>query len=177
MSSLFISQRLGFRNWEDDDISLMAAINRDPEVMKYFPDVKTFIETEDFTRRMQRQYAEKGYCYFAVETLANRQLIGFIGLSEQTFKAEFTPCIDIGWRLAKSAWGKGYATEGAKRCLEYAFDNLRIPEVNAIAPSVNQASINVMAKIGMKKIMDFEHPLLLKNTGLKNCVLYRSVSS
>lgn len=177
MEYLFTSKRLGFRNWHDADVAVMAMINADPEVMQYFPSIKTYAETADFVKRMQKEYTDKGYCYFAVETLADKKLIGFVGISEQTFESDFTPFTDIGWRLAKSAWGNGYATEGAKQCLEYAFDVLNIYEVNAIAPVVNLPSISVMKKIGMKEIIDFEHPLLIDNIRLKKCLLYRKVKS
>ena len=89
----------------------------------------------------------KGFCYFAVDTLNNRDFIGFIGISEQTFQSDFTPCIDIGWRLSQDQWGKGYATEGAKRCLDYAFNDLKLKNIKAICPSINDKSERVMSKL------------------------------
>ncbi len=169
---LFKSQRLGFRIWQDSDIPLMAEINADPVVMEFFPAIKTLKETDEFIRRMQQQMAEKGYCYFAVDRLDCGVFIGFIGLSEQTFEAGFTPFVDIGWRLAKEEWGKGYATEGARRCLVYAFEQLQIGKVNAIAPKINLRSEKIMKKAGMQKAMDFMHPLLVHDERLRDCVLY-----
>ena len=94
--------------------------------------------------------------------------IGFIGLSEQTFEASFTPCVDIGWRLSKKEWNKGYATEGAKKCLDYAFNHLNIEKVNAMKrPKINLKSVQVMKKAGMQKISDFVHPLLIHDERLK----------
>ncbi len=173
---LFTSARLGFRNWQQGDIAQMAAINADPDVMDFFPGVKTYEETEAFVKRMQQQLADKGYCYFAVDTLANKQFVGFIGLSEPTFESSFTPCTDIGWRLSKEAWNKGYATEGAKRCLEYAFDELNIPKIIAVAPKVNLRSEQVMKKIGMNKVTEFVHPLLIDDERLSDCVLYEKMA-
>ena len=152
----------------------MAAINADPDVMEFFPGIKSYEETEAFIVRMQQQYSEKSYCYFAIYTLEEGAFIGFIGLSEQTFKSDFTPCIDIGWRLGKNAWNKGYATEGAKRCLDYAFDVLKIHKVLAVEPKIHIRTEQVMKKIGMNKIREFEHPLLANDERLKKCVLYEA---
>src|SRR5215217_2088036 len=113
---IFRSERLGFRNWQESDIIPMAAINADPEVMRYFPAIQTTSQTQDFIQKMQLQFQERGYCYFAVELLKTNTLIGFTGLSDKTFESDFTPCIDIGWRLGTAHWNKGYATEGAARC-------------------------------------------------------------
>lgn len=169
---LFKSERLGFREWLTEDIPKMADINSDPDVMKFFPIVLDFKQTEEFILKMQNQYLAKGYCYFAVDLLVNEEFIGFIGLSDQVFEAEFTPCVDIGWRLNKNYWNNGYATEGAKRCLSYAFNNLKFSSIYAIAPKINIKSIEVMKKIGMKESMIFKHPKLLENVRLETCVVY-----
>ena len=169
---LFKSDRLGFRNWQETDIENLATINADKEVMKFFPSTRSLSETKTFIKRMQQQYIEKGYCYFAVDTLKDETLIGFIGLSEQNYEADFTPCIDIGWRLAKSAWNKGYATEGAKRCLEFGFKTLHLDKIYSIAPVVNTRSQQVMQKIGMHEVKTFAHPQLLDNARLRKCLLY-----
>ncbi len=170
---IFQSERLGFRNWLESDLALMSEINADKEVMKYFPKSPTEKETFNFIYRMQKQFVEKGFCYFAVDRLESKEFIGFIGISEQTYEAEFTPCIDIGWRLHRKHWGKGYATEGAKCCLEYAFNDLGLDKIYAIAPKVNAKSESVMKKIGLKKVMEFEHSLLMDVERLKVCVLYK----
>ena len=170
---LFKSDRLGFRNWLVSDIEKLAVINADKEVMAFFPKTRTLQETKTFIGRMQKQYAEKGYCYFAVDTLADGNLIGFIGLSEQNYVTDFTPCIDIGWRLARSAWNKGFATEGAKRCLEFGFEKLHLNKIYSIAPVANIKSQQVMMKIGMHKVKFFDHPQLLDNARLRKCILYK----
>ena len=169
---LFRSERLGFRNWLNNDIKRMSEINRDPTVMAFFPNVLPESETEKFIKRMQAQFAKKGFCYFAIDKLSDGELIGFIGLSEKTFEADFTPCIDIGWRLAKKEWNKGFATEGAKKCLEYAFNQLNLKKVVAMAPEINLRSESVMQKIGMKKAGNFKHPELEGDKRLERCVLY-----
>jgi RimJ/RimL family protein N-acetyltransferase len=141
--------------------------------MEFFPAMPTKEQTTAFVVRMQEQFAERGFCYFAVDKLETGTLIGFIGISLQTFEAAFTPCIDIGWRIASSEWNQGYATEGANRCLDYAFDVLKLDNIFAIAPKLNVKSAHIMTKIGMQKLDEFEHPSLMNAEHLKTCVLYK----
>ncbi|MDP4843467.1 MAG: GNAT family N-acetyltransferase, partial [Salibacteraceae bacterium] len=148
---LFTTQRLGFRNWKEEDIPEFAAINSDEDVMEHFPKTLTIQETTAFVERLQNHFEQFGYTYFAVEVLETDELIGFIGLTYQDFEAEFTPATDIGWRLKKSAWGKGYATEGARRCLEFAFHDLKLKRIVSIRTESNSKSENVMSKIGLRK--------------------------
>ena len=172
MEYLFTSERLGFRNWQEADIPMLAEVNADPVVMEFFPSIQGFQQTVDFVRRMQKQFAEKGYCYFAVDKLDREEWIGFIGLSDQDYKADFTPCIDIGWRLKQSAWHNGFATEGAKRCMEYGLTNLGLLKVFAVAPKINARSEHIMKSIGMFKVSEFDHPALREDTRLNPCILY-----
>lgn len=169
---LFKSERLGFRNWKQTDLDEMFAINSDKEVMEFFPAFPTKEQTAEFIKRMNNQFLDSKFCYFAVDKLEDNEFIGFIGLSEQTYIAEFTPCVDIGWRVKSTEWNKGFATEGAKRCLDYAFNNLGIEKVYSVAPKINIKSEHIMHKIGMKKLYEFNHPLLLNDERLKCCVLY-----
>lgn len=171
---LFTSERLGFRNWELTDINPMHEINTDEKVMEFFPGMPTKEQTTEFVERMKKQFEEKGFCYFAVDKLESNEFIGFIGLSEQTFKADFTPCVDIGWRIKSSEWNKGYASEGAKKCLDYALNDIKLENVYSVAPKVNTKSERIMTKIGLKKQYEFEHPLLINNDRLKYCVLYKT---
>lgn len=172
MSYLFKSQRLGFRNWEEKDIRKMAVISGDPEVMQYFPATATEKQTRQFIKRMQASYKERGYCYFAVDRLDTGEMLGFIGLMYQDYEVDFTPCVDIGWRLKKSAWRQGFASEGAKACLDFAFHKLNLESVVAVATCVNIPSEGVMQKIGMQKVKEFVHPKMADNERLKDCVLY-----
>jgi RimJ/RimL family protein N-acetyltransferase len=169
---LFKSERLGFRNWLPQDLNAMSMINADAAVMEHFAKTQSKDDTANFMTRMQAQYASKKFCYFAVEILATNEFIGFIGLSQQSFDVDFSPYTDIGWRLSRASWGKGYATEGARRCLDYAFDTLRLKEILSTAPKTNTPSIAVMEKIGMTKIKEFAHPMLSDHPKLENCVLY-----
>jgi RimJ/RimL family protein N-acetyltransferase len=171
---LFISERLGFRNWNLSDLDKMQEINSDEKVMEFFPSIPTKEQTADFVERMKKQFEDKGFCYFAVDKLENNEFIGFIGLSEQTYNADFTPCVDIGWRIKSSEWNKGFASEGAKKCLEYALNELGLENIYSIAPKINIKSEHIMKKIGLKKQYEFEHPLLTNNDRLKTCVLYKN---
>ena len=147
--------------------------NSDENVMEFFPSIPTKEQTTEFIKRMKKQFEDNGFCYFAVDKLEGNEFIGFIGLSKQTYDAAFTPCIDIGWRIKSNEWNKGFATEGAKKCLDYAFNDLKIEKIYSIAPKANIKSEYIMAKIGLKKQYEFEHPLLINNDQLKTCVLYK----
>jgi len=169
---LFTSNRLGFREWNSDDLPIMASINADPKVMEFFPSIQSVSQTEEFIKRNQKMFAENRFCYFAVELLETNELIGFIGLSQLTFESSFTPCVDVGWRIGLKYWNCGYATEGAKRCLLYAFEDLKLKEVFSVAPVINVKSIAIMHKIGMLQRTYFEHPLLNNFDHLKKCTLF-----
>ena len=171
---LFTSDRLGFRDWLPENLPEMATINADPEVMEYFPAIQSRQQTVAFIKRMQRQLSEKGYCYFAVDKLVDGAFIGFIGLSWQTYIADFTPCVDIGWRLRREAWNQGYAKEGSQRCLTYAFNDLGLDRIYAVAPKVNVKSVRIMEAIGMSKHSEFQHPLLKDDERLRDCVVYEA---
>ncbi|MBK6331714.1 MAG: GNAT family N-acetyltransferase [Bacteroidetes bacterium] len=171
---LFTSERLGFRNWHLSDIDKMQKINADEKVMEFFPNIPTREQTEEFIKRMKKQYKNKGFCYFAVDKLDDNEFLGFIGLSEQNYEADFTPCVDIGWRIKSSEWNKGFASEGAKKCIDYALNILKLEKVYSIAPKINTKSEHIMIKIGLKKQYEFEHALLTNNDRLKTCVLYKT---
>lgn len=170
----FHSARLAFRSWQQTDLPALHQINSNPTVMEYFPALLSLDETKDFMDRMNQFFEQSGYCYFAVDSLETRDLIGFIGLCFQDFESPFTPCIDIGWRLHPRFWGRGLATEGAMRCLEYGFKELGISQIRAIAPKINNASIAVMMKLGMELAGIFSHPKLKEYPHLESCVCYQS---
>ena len=169
---MFQSERLGFRTWEESDTEGLFSLVSNPEVMRYFPSPQNKQYAIDFITRMNIQYTEFGYCYFAVDELESQNFTGFIGLSNQTYKADFNPSVDIGWRLLLEFWGKGFATEGAKRCLQYANEELNLAQIVSVAPVINQPSISVMEKTGMIKVKEFEHSLLAGSPELEKCVLY-----
>lgn len=170
---IFTSQRLGFRKWSEADIEPFAAINADPDVMKYFPNILTLEETSVFVDRIHASFSKYNYCFYAVDILKSQEFIGFIGFMWQTFEANFTPCAEIGWRLKKQVWNQGLATEGATRCLQYGFNELNFKEVYSFTATINKPSERIMQKISMQKIGEFDHPKLAKEDVLCRHVLYK----
>ena len=169
---LFTSERLGFRNWRAEDLAAFAMMNADLEVMEHFPSTLTDEESSNLIKRLQERYEEYGYTYYACELLDTIELIGFIGLVYQDYESSFCPATDIGWRLKRSAWGKGYATEGAKRCLEYAFKDLKLQKVISTCTIGNTQSERVMQKLGMIKQGEFNHPDLILFPNYQKCLWY-----
>ncbi len=169
---IFKSERLGFRNWTQEDLPEFAKINADPDVMEHFPKPMTEEGTAAYIDRLINHYATNGFNYFATEVLESGEFIGFIGLAYQDYQSDFTPAVDIGWRLKKRAWGKGYATEGAKKCLEWAFNELNLENIISTCTEKNAKSENVMKKIGMKKIGEFNHPKLKDYPEYEQCLCY-----
>ena len=169
---LFTSERLGFRNWSKDDLGEFSEMNADPEVMAYFPIPLTKKESAEFLQRLQQHYKDHGYNYFATEVLETGEFIGFIGLAYKDYSSALTPATDIGWRLKKTAWNKGFATEGARRCLNYAFETLNLDHIIATFTKNNFNSENVMKKIGMKKLGTFNHPKLKEDPSFEKCACY-----
>jgi RimJ/RimL family protein N-acetyltransferase len=170
---LITTPRLLLRNWELSDLDDLHAVNSNPNVMRHFPTVMTKEETLAQLKRFQNHQDKEGFSYFAAELKETGECIGFIGMARQNYTAEFTPCVDIGWRLKESAWGKGYATEGAKACLEFAWNELKLQEVYAIAVPQNESSFHVMKKIGMHYYGDFFHQALVDYPELHRCKSYR----
>ena len=171
-SYLFTSPRLGFRRWQTADLDAFTAINSDLEVMRFFEKPLPKEDTLAMMERMERLYEEKGFCYFAVEHLADQSLIGTIGLGWKTFEADFTPTVDLGYRIGKYWWNQGFSTEGAAACLDYA-RQVQIPKVVAMASIGNLASIQVMKKIGMQYWKEFDHPDLKDSPSIQRCSLYQ----
>ena len=157
---IFKSARLGFRNWSNMDLEAFAKLNADEKVMEHFPETLSYTQVFTLIEQLKAHYDKNGFTYYATEILGTREFIGMIGLAFQEYKTKFTPAIDIGWRLKRSAWGNGYATEGAKRCLDYAFNTLEINKVISVCTVKNEKSENVMKKLGMIKKGWFNHPEL-----------------
>lgn len=170
---LIKTERVGIRNWQESDIEPMTALNQDDEVMEFFPMRPTLEETAKFIHRMQGEFTNRGYCYFAADRLDTGEFIGFIGLLYQNYDVDFCPMTDIGWRLKKDAWGFGFATEGAKACLDYAFKELKLTEIYSTCTTLNHRSENVMKKIGMTKVKHFVHPKISHDERLRDSVLYK----
>ena len=150
----------------------MFAMNADNETMRYFEKPLSVEESQAMMDRMRKMYEDRGYCYFAVELLKTGEFTGMIGLGRKTFEADFTPCVDIGWRLDKRFWNQGYASEGAKRCLVFVSGS-GISEVLSLASIGNHVPFQVMKKIRMSYWKDFEHPDLVHKPDISTLQLYR----
>jgi RimJ/RimL family protein N-acetyltransferase len=165
--------RLGLRNWLPSDKVPFIEMCKDELVMEHFPKPLTEEETLGLISRLDNHFKEHGYCYFAVDILETDEFIGFTGFANQEWESEFTPCVDIGWRLKKETWREGYATEAAEACLKVAYSKFELEEVLAFATNTNKASQNVMIKIGMQSVGTLQHPLIINDSRFEHCVVYK----
>ena len=169
------TNRLILRTWEEKDIDAMVAIDQDPKVCEFLPGIGNRDATEAGIRRIIQHYEQHGFCLYAVELKSTHTFIGWIGLSIPSFEAHFTPAVEIGWRLDSQYWNQGFATEGAKAVLHYAFTKLNLNEIVSFTVVNNKASRRVMEKIGLHHDPDgdFDHPKLHISHPLCRHVLYR----
>lgn len=169
------TERLVLRGWTDADKVAFAAMNADPRVMELFPSVLTADESDALIARTMEAFREVGFGLWAVERRRDRALLGFVGLAAPAWEAAFTPCVEIGWRLAFDAWGHGYATEAGRAVLELAFERLGLTQVVSFAMVANRRSRAVMERLGMSHDAadDFDHPRLAPGHPLRRHVLYR----
>jgi ribosomal-protein-alanine N-acetyltransferase len=169
------TERLLLRQWRDDDREPFAAMCADPEVMRYFPPLPTRDESEAWIENQGLLLDLRGWGLWPVEVAGGAPFVGFVGLAEPQFEAHFTPCVEIGWRLAREHWGRGYATEAARAAAAFAFDELGLDEIVALTVPANARSRAVMERLGMTRdpADDFEHPLLPPGHPLRRHVLYR----
>jgi RimJ/RimL family protein N-acetyltransferase len=167
--------RLRLRRWRDEDREPFARMNDDAEVMEYFPAPLTRAESDELVDRIEAHFGEHGFGAWAAELRDEGTFIGFIGLAVPRFEAHFTPCVEIGWRLAREHWGRGLATEGARAVMRYAFAELGLAELVSFTVPANVRSRRVMEKLGMTHDPgdDFDHPGLPDGHSLRRHVLYR----
>lgn len=168
------TERLILRQWRAEDKSPFAKLNADPIVMEYFPEVLTREQSDDLANRCKALVENNGWGFWALETIADKRFIGFAGLNQPDYELPVSACVEIGWRLSVDVWGNGYATEAAKACLDFAFQNLVLEEVFAYSSVGNQKSRNVMERLKMVDLNNnFDHPLFPDNHELKEHVLYK----
>ena len=169
------TERLLLRRWHAGDRRPFALINQDPVVMEYFPAVLLRAESDAVVDRIEAHFRRHGFGLWAAELRESEEFIGFIGLAVPRFEAAFTPCGEIGWRLARRHWGKGLATEGARAAMRYGFEHLRLPSLVSFTVPANERSRHVMEKLGMthEAADDFDHPRLPAGHCLRRHVLYR----
>ncbi|GIU89942.1 MAG: hypothetical protein KatS3mg010_1041 [Acidimicrobiia bacterium] len=143
------TERLVLRPWRESDRVPYAALNADPEVMRYFPSTLTQAESDASVDRIVDGFARRGFGLWAVEVAGGAPFVGFVGLDEPAWEAHFTPCVEVGWRLARAHWGKGYATEAARAAVAFGFDVLGLDEIVSFTVPANSASRAVMERLGM----------------------------
>jgi len=169
------TERLILREWRDADLEPFAALNGDRRVMEFFPAPLDRTASDAFAIRIRKEFALHPFGRWAVEAPGVAPFIGFVGLSVPNFTAFFTPCVEIGWRLAFSHWGKGYATEAARAAIDFGFKSAGLPEIVSFTTPLNVRSVRVMEKLGMKRnpAEDFDHPALPVGHRLRRHALYR----
>lgn len=167
-------ERVLLRGWSEDDLAPFAAMNADPRVMEHFPAPLSRAESDAFVcDRILPQFAELGFGLWAVEVPGVASFVGYVGLLVHTFDADFTPCVEIGWRLAFRHWGKGYATEAARLVIAFGFTEAGLGEIVSFTVPANRRSIAVMERLGMACAGEFDHPRLPEGHVLRRHVLYR----
>lgn len=169
------TDRLILRPWLVSDLEPFVRLNADPRVMEFFPKLLAPQETIAMIDTIEAHFNTHGFGLYAVEVRQDHRFIGFIGLNIPTFDAPFTPCVEVGWRLAAECWRQGFATEGARAVSEYGFQRLGLDEIVAFTVPANTKSRRVMEKLGMKhdSADDFDHPRLPTDHPLRRHVLYR----
>lgn len=169
----FETSRLILRNWKDSDLKTLQQMNNDPIAMGFFLRKLSFEESVLFMERIELEFHERNYGLYAVELKESNEFIGFTGFHYTDIDTDFAPCIEISWRYIPKVWGHGYATEAAKACIEYAKEELNFKELYSFTFILNKRSENVMKKLGMKRVGNFQHPLIPDGHKLKEHVLYK----
>ena len=165
--------RLLLRQWQPSDLEPFALMSSDADVMRYYPAPWSREQSDVFAQRVMRLIDERGWGFWAIEERASRQFIGFVGLHIPSHELPFSPCVEVGWRLAKPYWGLGYATEAAQSAISFGFQQLRLPEVVAFTAITNLKSRAVMERLGMQFDSEFDHPQVPVESRLRRHVLYR----
>lgn len=167
------TERILLRPWRESDRDAWAAMGADPEVMEHFPSVLSREQSDLAFERIAASLTDRGWGLWAVDV--DGEFLGFTGLQPVPFDAAFTPAIEVGWRLARRAWGQGYATEEARAALAYAFDELGLDEVVSMTSTTNRRSMAVMERLGMTRdpADDFDNPRVAAGSPLVRHVLYR----
>lgn len=170
-----VTARTRLRPWTDADRAPFAALNADPEVMAHFPATLSRAESDTLVDRIRAAFDAQGFGFWALEVVDGPAFVGFVGLSVPPYPLPFGPCVEIGWRLARTAWGHGYAQEAAREALRFGLEDLALPEIVSFTARSNLRSQRVMQAIGMQPdpAGDFAHPRLPAGHPLAPHVLYR----
>jgi RimJ/RimL family protein N-acetyltransferase len=169
------TERLVLRHWRAGDREPFAALNADPEVAEYLGGPLSREQSDVLVERIESGFVRHGFGLWAVELCASGEFIGFAGLARPPFEAHFTPAVEVGWRLARTAWGNGYATEAGQAALAFGFDRAGLSEIVSMTAVGNKRSRAVMERLGMTRdpADDFDHPNVAVGSPLRRHVLYR----
>ena len=168
------TERLKLRQWKVEDYLPFSIMSRDEEVMKYFPSTLTCLESNEIANKCRFLISIQGWGFWAVEEKETGNFIGFVGLNQPVYDLPFGTCIEIGWRLDKKYWGKGYAFEAAEKVLDFAFRELNLKEIYAFTSILNKKSYTLMKRLGMKNTKNnFSHPLVPLKHRLSEHLLYK----
>jgi RimJ/RimL family protein N-acetyltransferase len=169
------TERLLLRPWKDADLAPFAEMSANPEVMEFFPAILSAAESNAMVGSFCEHFEKYGFGWAACELKSSSEFIGFVGLHRIEYETSFSPCVEIGWRIARKHWGQGFAVEGAEAMLEFGFKNLGLTEIVSMTAVGNLKSRRVMEKIGMTRNSeeDFDHPKVSDGHPLKRHVLYR----
>jgi RimJ/RimL family protein N-acetyltransferase len=165
------TEHLVLRRWRPADREPFAALNSDPEVMEHLHGLMSREESDSFVDRIEADWRDRDFGLWAVEVPDEADLIGYVGLAVHPFM----PTPEIGWRLARPFWGRGFATEGARAVLADGFDRLGLTEIVSFTIPDNVRSTRVMERLGMTHDPndDFDHPRFPPGHRLSRHVLYR----
>jgi ribosomal-protein-alanine N-acetyltransferase len=169
------TDRLALRSWRDADREPFAELNADPRVAEFLGPPLDRAASDALVHRIVARWASDGHGLWVVERRADGAFLGFVGLAAPTFEAAFTPCIEVGWRIAAPHWGHGYATEAARAALRFGYEECDLPEIVSFTTVANVRSRAVMERLGMTRdpADDFDHPRLAEGNPLRPHVLYR----
>ncbi|WP_019144277.1 GNAT family N-acetyltransferase [Aeromicrobium massiliense] len=167
--------RLRLRPWRAEDREPFAVLNADPVVMEHFPSTLDREQSDALADRIATGLDERGWGLWALEVPGVTPFAGFVGLAVPRFDAAFTPAVEVGWRLARPWWGRGYAPEAAREAVRFGLDELGLEEVVSFTAVGNARSRRVMEKVGLTHdpADDFDHPDLPDGHRLRRHVLYR----
>ncbi|PXA68620.1 GNAT family N-acetyltransferase [Cryobacterium arcticum] len=167
------TKRLLLRRWVDSDRDPFARLTTDAEVMRFFPAPLDRVQSDGLAARADALFDLYGYGLWALERQDTGEFIGFTGLAPMPEGIPGSGGVEVGWRLARAAWGHGFATEAATAALRFGFDTVGLTEVNSITSVVNIRSRRVMERLGMQPVDEFDHPRLALGSPLRRHVRYR----
>lgn len=163
MTPEIATERLLLRGWRESDKAPYASLNADVDVMRHFPSTLTREQSDSMADRIVATWEANSFGLWAVERIDSGEFIGFVGLAAPSWVTDFTPCVEVGWRLAQAHWGQGFAPEAARAALAFGFDRVELPndEIVSFTTKQNLKSQRVMQKIGLRldPSREFDHPL------------------